>query len=640
LSVDCKHYSGADATPVSCRAHNNGATGFFGTSDDAVAPGRSTIGDVTIAGSGTGSNLGSETFRIATTGEMGSVTVGGTPVSNTGNFSAELISTQPLPIQVESLKIIEESRVYTAEIVFNQPIDSSTLGTALTVSEVRGSGEINIRLINGQDYTITYVPEDNAALIEFSRDVTQKSLPQTPGVPGPGIYRFALDADLLRAQLRGARVDGDSDGFAEANDDYSADDIVGDAGDKLVATTVVVTNPVTNTFVRDGERRYQGIEFEGSLNPDRQWSFNISVAYLDAVQTKAQNAAVVGKQVPGTTGFQIAGSVEYQPDYVPGLRLFAGVHHSGRAYGQAPNTFIFAPVTLGDAGIAYTVPHLTREVKIQGNISNITDKWYWIPNSTGTGLSAGAPRTFSLSIGVSTQKTASATSALDPAQPLLGEGWYLGLAAGGFTPQTGRYNIRSIVNPATDSVANGIQAAQDTGWELAATLGHDFGLIRGELEVADKETKLSRVVFNDARIPIDSSSRGPGVYAHPGGRTRILSIFGNALLDRCELTMLETQRVRARIERDRPTVEPLGLQLAVDEDAHGDQIAILRALRHDHDRGQLAVDLPEPQHAAARDQLGALGARTEQELAAGGDELARHPQRLGLLVGLHARFAI
>lgn len=291
------------------------------------------------------------------------------------------------------------------------------------------------------------------------------------------------------------------------------------------------TNPVTNTFVRDGERRYQGIEFEGSLNPDRQWSFNISVAYLDAVQTKAQNAAVVGKQVPGTTGFQIAGSVEYQPDYVPGLRLFAGVHHSGRAYGQATNTFIFAPVTLGDAGIAYTVPHLTREVKIQGNISNITDKWYWIPNSTGTGLSAGAPRTFSLSIGVSTQKTASATSALDPAQPLLGEGWYLGLAAGGFTPQTGRYNIRSIVNPATDSVANGIQVAQDTGWELAATLGHDFGLIRGELEVADKETKLSRVVFNDARIPIDSSSRGPGVYAHPGGRTRILSIFGNALLD-------------------------------------------------------------------------------------------------------------
>ncbi|MBN4052753.1 hypothetical protein JYU07_00565, partial [Roseiflexus sp. AH-315-K22] len=176
-----------------------GPDGFFGTSDDAVAPGRSTIGDVTIAGSGTGSNLGSETFRIATTGEMGSVTVGGTPVSNTGNFSAELISTQPLPIQVESLKIIEESRVYTAEIVFNQPIDSSTLGTALTVSEVRGSGEINIRLINGQDYTITYVPEDNAALIEFSRDVTQKSLPQTPGVPGPGIYRFALDADLLRA---------------------------------------------------------------------------------------------------------------------------------------------------------------------------------------------------------------------------------------------------------------------------------------------------------------------------------------------------------------------------------------------------------------------------------------------------------
>jgi hypothetical protein len=223
-----------------------GPDGFFGTSDDAIAPGRSTIGNVTINGTGTGSNLGSESFRVATTGTMGPVTVGGAPVTSTGNFAAELISTQPLPIQVESLKIIEESRIYTAQIVFNQPIDSSTIGTALSVSEVRGSGEIKIRLIEGQDYTITYDAAENSALIEFAPNVTQRSLPQVPGEPGPGIYRFAFDADLLRAQLRGARVDGDSDGFAEANDDYSSDDIVGDAGDKLVSNTVVVTNPLTN----------------------------------------------------------------------------------------------------------------------------------------------------------------------------------------------------------------------------------------------------------------------------------------------------------------------------------------------------------------------------------------------------------
>jgi hypothetical protein len=220
-----------------------GADGFFGTADDVIADGRSTVGAVTIAGNTVGSNLGSESYRVFATGTIGTVTVGGQVVTERGNFLVDRGDTQPQAIQVLDLAVTQDSGVYTAQIFFNQAMDASTIGPALGVFEVRGeSGEVTIRLIEGLDYTLSYDAATASASIVFATAVTRRNLPQQPGLPGLGIYRFQLDADVLRAAVAGARLDGDGDGFPRG-EDYVANDIVGDAGDKLESEQIVLTNP-------------------------------------------------------------------------------------------------------------------------------------------------------------------------------------------------------------------------------------------------------------------------------------------------------------------------------------------------------------------------------------------------------------
>lgn len=218
-----------------------GVDGFFGTSDDNLGNGRSSIGNVVITGTGVGSNRGSESYRIISTGSVGAVTLGGLPATNRGNFKVEARVLQAVPFGVSDLAVTQSSGVYIARIVFNQPVDSSSINAALGVYEVRGAdGEVEIKLISGTDYTLTYDDTSNAAVITFARAVTERNLPQQAGVPGPGTYRFKLSQSLLKARLVDSKLDGDGDGRATSGDDYSADSFVGDVGDKITPGTVNV----------------------------------------------------------------------------------------------------------------------------------------------------------------------------------------------------------------------------------------------------------------------------------------------------------------------------------------------------------------------------------------------------------------
>lgn len=214
-----------------------GPDGYFGTADDTVASGRSSIGNVAIGGTQVGSTRNSESYRIASSGAIGLVTVGGQPITTLGNFAVERFALAPRAIQVTDLRVTADSQIYTAFLTFNQPIDSGSIASALSVSEVRGVGEIETRLIPGFDYTTQYDAASNVLRVVFSRSVTSQDLPQRVGVPGPGIYRFFLDANRLRGKLANAVLDGDGDGIVRGNDHFSSDYMVGDAGDKLSPVT-------------------------------------------------------------------------------------------------------------------------------------------------------------------------------------------------------------------------------------------------------------------------------------------------------------------------------------------------------------------------------------------------------------------
>lgn len=223
---------------------NRGTDGFFGTQTDTVAAGRGSIGNVTIGGNNVGSTRNSESYRIATNGTIGVVRIGGSTFTGSrGNFAVEAPLLQPASAQVTDIRLNVESRVFTTNIVFDQPVDFSSIPAALSVSEVRGAGDVTIRLIQGVDYSLNYDAANNTVQVIFSRSVTERNLPQLPALPGPGIYRFEIENALFRARLVGIGLDGNNDGFSRSGDNFAADAIVGDAGDKINPEVIFTGTP-------------------------------------------------------------------------------------------------------------------------------------------------------------------------------------------------------------------------------------------------------------------------------------------------------------------------------------------------------------------------------------------------------------
>lgn len=217
-----------------------GADGFLGTSDDIVSGGRSNIGAVTIGGDRVGSNRGSESFGVFATGTVASVSVAGQPTTQRDNFVVRSLATVPGVFAVEDLRVDFDGGIYVARITFNQDMNAQTLRDGLIISEVRDGGLVKIRLDRGQDYLFEYDAQNRAAVITFFSSVTRSDLPQLPGVPGPGLYRFELDPSIVRAQNAAARMDANGDGFADATRFYAADAFVGDVGDKVAPSIATV----------------------------------------------------------------------------------------------------------------------------------------------------------------------------------------------------------------------------------------------------------------------------------------------------------------------------------------------------------------------------------------------------------------
>lgn len=217
-----------------------GVDGFLGTTDDIVSGGRSSIGAVNIGGTQVGSNRGSEAFGVFATGTIGGVTVDGQATTQQRNFTVSTLATLPQVVQVNDIEVTFDGGVYVARVFFNQEMNAQTLRDGLIISEIRDGGIVKIRLDEGQDYLFEYNSAEDAAVITFFDSVTRRDLPQLPGVAGPGLYRFELDPDVVRGQNDAARLDADGDGFSDADRFFAGDAFVGDVGDKITPSTVIV----------------------------------------------------------------------------------------------------------------------------------------------------------------------------------------------------------------------------------------------------------------------------------------------------------------------------------------------------------------------------------------------------------------
>ena len=298
----------------------------------------------------------------------------------------------------------------------------------------------------------------------------------------------------------------------------------------------------TNTFVRDGSARYQGVEFNAALNVTHDLFLATSVAWLDATQVGG-NLLYAGKKVPGTTEWQASALAEYSIPGVKGLKINGGLRYSGKSFGQAANSFVYGAVTVPDLGASYQFDAEGRPIKLRFFVQNVTDAQYWIPSATGTGVSAGAPRTFSLSAdialnrrdGLEARKVESSTPHAERAGHA-----YLGLDYGLALPQDFSPTANNrVVNLTAAPVPNALGVAQKKGWDLDGVLGYDFGRFRTEIEAAFKQTAVQSVNYANNSAPIDGTtataiaipSSATGYYGHAGGTTQILSVLANGLIN-------------------------------------------------------------------------------------------------------------
>ena len=172
---------------------------------------------------------------------------------------------------------------------------------------------------------------------------------------------------------------------------------------------------------------------------------------------------------------------------------------------------------------------------LRANVQNLTDKRYWVPNATGTGLSAGEPRTFSLAaqVALNGHHDDAPSQVESTGSGNGGTGYYLGLEAGVAQPLAFNASAtNTVTNPGTPSVLNALDVHQKTGWDVDGVVGYDLGRFSAEIEAGFKRYGIGAISYNNATVPIEvtGEQHGAGTY-DGGGRTGVLSVLFNGIVN-------------------------------------------------------------------------------------------------------------
>ncbi len=294
----------------------------------------------------------------------------------------------------------------------------------------------------------------------------------------------------------------------------------------------------SNTFVRNGTARYQGIEFNTGIKPVAGLDLSASVSYLDAKQISGK-PALIGERIPGTTSFQASALAEYELPFLPGVSVLGGIRHSGNALGGAAtntaNAFVYPGNTVGDLGASYALDVSGHAVVLRANVQNLTNERYWVPNALGTGISSGEPRTFSVAaqVALNSHRDGAGSQVESAGSGSDGHSYYLGLDAGVALPSTfDAAATNTVSNPAAAPVHNALNVRQRTGWDVDGVVGYDLGRFSAEIEAGFKRHGVGAISYNNAAVPIEVTGQQHAAGAYDGGgRTGVLSVLFNGLFN-------------------------------------------------------------------------------------------------------------
>jgi iron complex outermembrane recepter protein len=145
-----------------------------------------------------------------------------------------------------------------------------------------------------------------------------------------------------------------------------------------------------NYYVQSGTALYQGVELSGAVKPAREWSLSASASYLDS-ELQNEGPVYSGKEIAGVPDFQLAGGIDYQPQFLPGLRLNADAKYTDSGYGNTLNTLKFPSYTTVNLAAAYGFDVGGHHVVARVGVKNVGNERYWIYGSST--VIPGEPRT-------------------------------------------------------------------------------------------------------------------------------------------------------------------------------------------------------------------------------------------------------
>ena len=147
----------------------------------------------------------------------------------------------------------------------------------------------------------------------------------------------------------------------------------------------------TGTYVQDGRQVHKGLEVTVSGKATENLSLFGGATWMNARVEKSNTSDLEGK-IPTNVAEKMAKMYAEYDLPIHGLTLTGGVYYMGEMYANTTNTDKLPAVITEDLGARYTTKFDGYKTILRLNITNITDKHYWL-DSTYTGI----PRTVALS---------------------------------------------------------------------------------------------------------------------------------------------------------------------------------------------------------------------------------------------------
>lgn len=143
-----------------------------------------------------------------------------------------------------------------------------------------------------------------------------------------------------------------------------------------------------NVYTQNGRRNHTGVEFGASGKLNERLTI---VGGITALNPKIKGSAFDGNS-PENVAKVIAKIYSEYDLPVPGLTLTGGIYYTGKQWADNKNTDRLPAVTTADVGLRYTTKAAGKPLTLRLNVSNLTNKSYWI-NS----YYVGSPRSVAFS---------------------------------------------------------------------------------------------------------------------------------------------------------------------------------------------------------------------------------------------------